>query len=69
MDTCAEDARVTTLNAMEHLLNGAQRRYDDAHKTLAQVRRLIVPVVQLNVANQQVNVVGGMTFGELGSSS
>ncbi len=54
---------------MEHLLNGAHRRYDDAHKTLAQVRRLVVPVVQLNVAKHQVNVVGGSTLGELGSSS
>ena len=64
-----KDGSVTTLNVMEHLLNGAQRRYDDAHKTLAQVRRLIIPVVQLNVAKHQVNVVGGSALGELGSSS
>jgi hypothetical protein len=64
-----KDRSVTNLNVMEHLLNGAQRRYDDAHKTLAQVRRLIIPVVQLNVANQQVNVVGGSALGAIGSSS
>jgi len=28
------------------------------------VRRLLVPVVQLNVANQQVTVVAGSTLGE-----
>jgi uncharacterized protein YjiS (DUF1127 family) len=48
---------------LEHLLDGANRRYLSALKTLAQVRRLIVPVVQLNMANQQVNVVVGSSDG------
>jgi hypothetical protein len=64
-----KEGSVATQKDLEHLLNGAQRRYLDAHKTLAQVRRLIVPVVQFNLANQQVNVVAGSTLGELGSSS
>lgn len=34
----------------------SQRRYLRALKTLAEVRRLGVPIVQLNVAKQQVNV-------------
>lgn len=34
----------------------AQRRYLSAIRTLAQVRRLLTPQVQLNVASQQVNV-------------
>jgi hypothetical protein len=45
-------------------LDRAQSRFLSAQKTLAQVRRLIVPVVQLNMANQQVNVVVGSTLGE-----
>lgn len=36
----------------------AQRRYLAAIKTLATVRRLGVPVVQLNVADKQINVAG-----------
>jgi hypothetical protein len=60
-----KEGSTTTVNALERLLNGAQRRYLDAAKTLAQVRRLIVPVVQLNLANQQVNVVVGSSDGEL----
>jgi hypothetical protein len=36
----------------------AQRRYLAAMRTLAQVRRLLVPAVQLNIAENQVNVAG-----------
>jgi len=36
----------------------AQRRYLDAAKTLATVRRRLVPVIQLNVADKQVNIAG-----------
>ena len=52
----AEDG--LTLAQSEH----AQRRMDRAHrrflntvKTLATVRRLAIPVLQINVARQQVN--------------
>jgi hypothetical protein len=54
---------------LERLVAGANRRLLQSIKTLAQVRRLLVPVVQFNMANQQVNVVTGSTLGELGSSS
>jgi hypothetical protein len=64
-----KDGSAPGLKDVDYLLNGAQRRYLEAHKTLAQVRRLIVPVVQFNVAKHQVNVVGGSALGELGSSS
>ncbi len=37
----------------------AQNRYLAAIRTLAQVRRLGVPVVQVNIAEQQVNVAEG----------
>jgi hypothetical protein len=36
----------------------AQRRYLAAMRTLAQVRRLLVPNVQVNIAENQVNVAG-----------
>jgi hypothetical protein len=36
----------------------AQRRYLEAIKTLAQVRRLEVPAVQVNIADKQINVMG-----------
>jgi hypothetical protein len=37
-------------------LSRAQRRYVEAIRTLAQVRRLLTPVVQVNIAEQQVNL-------------
>ena len=39
-------------------MESAQRRYLQAIKTLAQVRRLLGPAVQVNVAKQQVNIAG-----------
>jgi len=36
----------------------AQRRYPAAIRALATVRRLGVPAVQINVADQQINVMG-----------
>lgn len=39
-------------------ISKAQARYLAAIRTLAQVRRLGVPAVQINVAEQQVNVTG-----------
>ena len=39
-------------------ISKAQARYLAAIRTLAQVRRLGVPAVQINVGGQQVNVIG-----------
>jgi hypothetical protein len=39
-------------------IDRAQRRYVAAIKALAQVRRLLVPNVQVNIAENQVNVAG-----------
>jgi hypothetical protein len=36
----------------------AQRRYLAAIRTLAQVRRLLTPAVQVNIAEQQLNLAG-----------
>lgn len=49
---------------LDRLIDGAHRRYLSAVKSLAQVRHLITPVVQLNVANQQVNVVSASGLGQ-----
>jgi hypothetical protein len=40
-------------------LDRAHRRYLSALKTLATVRRLLVPAVQVNIADKQVNVASG----------
>jgi hypothetical protein len=40
-------------------LEGAQRRYLAAMRALAVVRRLQIPIVQVNIADKQVNVAGG----------
>jgi hypothetical protein len=39
-------------------MDRAHKRYLSAIKTLATVRKLAVPVLQINVAKQQVNVAG-----------
>ena len=52
----------TTLEGESHLqrrLDRAQRRYLASIRTLAQVRRLLRPTVQLNLGQNQVNIAGG----------
>ena len=39
-------------------MNHAHKRYLSALKTLALVRKLAVPVLQMNIAKKQVNVAG-----------
>lgn len=56
---------VGSLKDIDRLLDSAQRRYLDAHKTLATVRRLIIPVVQVNMAKQQVNMVVASSNGQV----
>jgi hypothetical protein len=42
----------------QRCLSSAQKRYLTAIKTLAVVRKLAVPVLQVNIAKKQVNVAG-----------
>lgn len=42
----------------ERKLSSAQRRYLRAAETLARIRRLALPVMQVNVAEKQVNIAG-----------
>ncbi len=46
--------------ALAARLDGANKRFLAAARTLAQVRKLAVPVVQVNIARRQVNVAGGV---------
>ena len=54
----AERVRHSTIlsQAEEQRLDKVHRRFLMAVKSLAQVRKLLVPKVQVNIANQQVNV-------------
>jgi hypothetical protein len=45
-------------NYYQRSISSAQKRYLAAIKTLAVVRKLAVPVLQMNIAKQQVNVAG-----------
>lgn len=55
-----ESAPLSAIQAYQNWLDRAQKRYLQAIKTLATVRRLQVPVLigQLNIAGQQVNLAG-----------
>jgi len=44
--------------SFQRSIDRAQRRYLSAIKTLVQVRRLLVPVLQVNIAEKQINVAG-----------
>jgi hypothetical protein len=48
-------------------IDGAHRRYLSAIKALAQVRRLALPALQVNIGEKQVNVAGNVQVG-LGSN-
>jgi hypothetical protein len=43
---------------MQRRLDRANRRYLSAIRTLVTVRRLLQPVMQVNIADQQINVAG-----------
>lgn len=45
-------------------ISSAQKRYLAAIKTLALVRKMAVPVLQVNIAKKQVNVAGSCITGE-----
>jgi hypothetical protein len=48
---------IVQANFWEHRLSSAQRRFLRAVETLARVRRLQLPAVQVNIGAQQVNQV------------
>jgi hypothetical protein len=48
-------------------ISSAQKRYLAAIKTLALVRKLALPVLQVNIARKQVNVAGSCVTGDPGA--
>jgi hypothetical protein len=63
-DWLAAQSNDRTLRQREYLQRSqdrAQRRYLSAIRSLATVRRLLLPPVQVNIGNQQVNVAGAVT--------
>jgi hypothetical protein len=45
----------------QQCIDRAHKRYQSALKALAEVRRLALPALQVNIAKRQVNVAGGCT--------
>ena len=54
----SQDMTLALADHWERKLSSAQRRYLRAAETLARVRRLALPVMQVNVAEKQVNIAG-----------
>lgn len=54
----AKDQSIRQAEFMQNRMDRAHRRYLSALKTLALVRKMAVPVIQMNFAKKQVNVVG-----------
>ena len=53
--TTMQDITIKRAEYWERRLSAAQRRYLRATETLARVRRLQLPAVQVNIGNQQIN--------------
>lgn len=57
-----KDSMALTLATFyQRSISAAHKRYLSAIKTLAVVRKLAVPVLQVNIARKQVNVAAGTT--------
>lgn len=54
----AKSITLTMGDYWERRLSAAQRRYLRACETLARVRRLRLPAMQVNIADKQVNIAG-----------
>jgi hypothetical protein len=54
-----ERPSIAVIHYRERSLDSAHKRYLSALKALAQVRKLALPAIQVNVAETQVNVAGG----------
>ena len=55
----ASDMSITQADYFQRRIDRAHRRFLSAVETLARVRKLALPILQVNIArNQQVNTVG-----------
>lgn len=55
----AGDLSIRQAEFHQRRIDAAHRRYLQALRTLASVRKLAVPAIQANIAKKQVNVAGG----------
>jgi hypothetical protein len=53
----AEDLTIKRAEFWQHRIDCAHRRYLTAIKTLATVRKLALPALQVNIARKQVNIL------------
>ena len=53
-----EGGRIVQGEYWQRMQDRAHRRYLAAIRSLAQVRRLLTPAMQVNIAEQQVNIAG-----------
>jgi hypothetical protein len=58
-----KDKSATVLNFWENRLSMCQRRYLAACETLAKIRKLKIPAMQVNIGDKQVNVSGDLKPG------
>jgi hypothetical protein len=54
------DANAVTIEFWDRRVTSAQRRYLAACESLAKVRKLKIPAVQVNIGEKQVNVAGNL---------
>jgi hypothetical protein len=54
----AQDLSIHQVEYWQNRIDRAHRRYLSAIRTLATVRKLAVPVLQVNIAKKQVNIAG-----------
>ena len=57
------EARFAEIEFWERRLSMAQKRYLAACESLAKIRRMAVPTVQLNIGDKQINVAGNLKSG------
>jgi len=60
---CRDSMALTLASYYERSISSAQKRYLAAIKGLAEVRKLALPVLQINVAKKQLNVAAGTVAG------
>lgn len=58
-----KDRSIVVLEFWERRLSMAQRRYLAACETLAKIRKMKIPAVQVNIGDKQVNVAGNLNPG------
>jgi len=53
-----KDRSIKVIEFWERRLSMSQRRYLAACETLAKIRKMSVPALQLNIGDKQINVAG-----------